>query len=427
MASQIANMEYATPEASTAGGLNKKMSGTDYFIHDLIHLFCKCIPSQHAAINQALEMLGTTHPNRDIILMTESLNFGALPTMLGVPSGHGIRPRGYIATGLNPITLASVDHPPFGGGQLPPPDAGWPSPEASGRRKGNKRANERQRQHFAPAQAAFVQELVRAGVERPPDVFLLDALYRLADRFVQMCPPSAEYPRSDAPETLRFAGGYPDSVRGRRLLDSRSSPAGNEVRPRPAWYVHEDMGPTNTAEKKKKVVFVCQGTVSTDLNRLVLPALAAFRDRADDVFLVVSLGKKGAALPAHVSVPPNARVVDYIPYDDVLPLCACFVTTGGYGSFQRALNHGVPLVMAATTEEKPESAARAEWAGVAVNLRMDYPSVDQLRQAVDRVLLDQKYRNRALEVKDEVASYDPVGVIIENIEEIAPSRFTSML
>jgi len=58
-------------------------------------------------------MLSDKHPDRPIILMTESLNFGALPIRFGAP---GIRPKGLIAVGLNPILLTSIDHPPFGPG-----------------------------------------------------------------------------------------------------------------------------------------------------------------------------------------------------------------------------------------------------------------------------------------------------------------------
>ena len=319
--------------------------------------------------------------------MTESLNFGALPMTLGVP---GIRPKGYIAVGLNPVLLTSIDHPPFGPGL--PPDS---SPEG---RERNKSANERQKQIFALSQTAFGEALMSVGAKKP-DIFLLDALYVLADRFIQMCTPSVEYPRSDAPKTLRFAGGYPKAPR--------------DLNPtRPAWW-HEV-----TSSNTRKIIFVCQGTVATDINNLVIPTMNALKERSD-IIVVVAVGKKGAVLPADVPIPSNCRVADYIPYDDFLPYCDVFVTTGGYGSFQRALNNGTPLVMAAETEEKPETAARAEWAGVAVNLRTSNPSIDQLEQAIDEILSNKKYKIRALEIQAEIAMYDPVGVIIENIEELA--------
>jgi UDP:flavonoid glycosyltransferase YjiC (YdhE family) len=154
-----------------------------------------------------------------------------------------------------------------------------------------------------------------------------------------------------------------------------------------------------------------------DFNQLVIPTMAALKDRSD-IIVIIALGRRGATLPTDLSVPSNCRVVDYIPYDSLLPHVDVFVTTGGYGSLQRALNNGTPLVMAGTTEEKPETAARAEWAGVAVNLRTAYPSVEQLGRAIDDVLTNERYKARAVEIQAEIARYDPVGVIVETMEEL---------
>ncbi len=96
----------------------KHLEGLDYFNHDLIHIFCKSLPSEHEAIQRALKMLSHEHPRRPVILMTESLNFGALPIVLGAP---GICPEGFIEVGLNPILLTSVERPPFGFGFRPVP------------------------------------------------------------------------------------------------------------------------------------------------------------------------------------------------------------------------------------------------------------------------------------------------------------------
>lgn len=368
------------------------MEGPDCFNHDLIHIFCKSLPSQHDAIQRALKMLSSEQPHRPVILMSESLNFGPLAIQLGAP---GLRPAGFVAIGLNPILLTSMDHPPFGTGMLPDT-----TPEGRAR---NRLANEAQKQVFAPSQAAFAEALASVGAGDPGH-FLLDALYALPDRFVQMCAPSVEYARSDAPATLRFAGGYPTTPR------STAEPAA-----RPAWWreVVED--------RTKKVIFVCQGTVAMDFEQLVLPTMAAFRDRAD-VTVVVALAREDAALPDLVEIPPNCRVEKYIPYDDILPHSDVFVTTGGYGSFQRALIHATPLVMAGTTEEKPETAARGEWAGVGVNLRTSYPSAGQIERAVDEILSNGRYKTRALEIQAEIAGYDPVGVVVETIEELASEK-----
>lgn len=309
--------------------------------------------------------------------------------------------------GLNPILLTSADTAPFGSGALP-------DRSPAGRARNALASAAQQAQVFAGAQAAWVEALGSVGARARPGEFLLDALYALPDRFVQMCTPSVEYPRSDAPDTLRFAGGYPTAV---------VSPEMTSCWKTPSWWDRVIATTRSGASpcKKKKIVFVCQGTIAMDFNQLVIPSLAAFEDRAD-VLVVIALGRIGLALPADVRVPANCLVEDYIPYDALLPHVDVFVTNGGYGSFQRALQNGTPLVVAGMTEEKPETAARAEWAGVAVNLRTSYPSVGQLRQAVDEVLANERYKTRASEIQAEIATRDPLGVIVENIEELAARK-----
>jgi UDP:flavonoid glycosyltransferase YjiC (YdhE family) len=338
-----------------------------------------------------MHKLKTQHPERQIFIMTESLNFSALALRLGAP---GLRPDGFIAIGLNPILLTSMDHSPFGSGMLPDR-----TPEG---RERNKIANAAQKEFFAPAQEAYTEALKSVGAE-PRDEFLLDSLYTLPDRFVQMCARSVEYERSDAPATLRFAGGYPNTKRTKSNWQV------------PKWW---DEVVTNKSDNGKKIVFVCQGTVAMDFKQLVFPTTKALQDRSD-VVLVIALGRPGISLPSDVRIPTNCHVEDFIPYDSILPHVDVFITTGGYGSFQRALKSGTPLIMAGTTEEKPESAARAERAGVAVNLRTTYPSTAQLSHAVDEVLGNPSFKTRAVEIQDEIAQHDPVGVIVECLEELA--------
>jgi UDP:flavonoid glycosyltransferase YjiC (YdhE family) len=346
------------------------------------------------AIQKALHELKTQQPERKVFVITESLNFSALALRLGAP---GLRPDGFIAIGLNPILLTSMDHPPFGSGMLPDR-----TPEG---RERNKIANAAQKEFFAPAQKAYEQALKSVGAE-PRDEFLLDSLYTLPDRFVQMCAPSVEYERSDAPSTLRFAGGYPTTKRTKSNWEV------------PYWW---DEVIINKNRAGKKIVFVCQGTVAMDFNQLVYPTMEALQHRSD-ISLVIALGRPGTTLANDTIIPPNCYVEDFIPYDSILPHVDVFITTGGYGSFQRALKSGTPLIMAGTTEEKPESAARAEWAGVAVNLRTTYPSVQQLTSAVDEVLANESFKKKALDIQTQIAGFDPVGVIAECLEELAEGR-----
>jgi len=179
--------------------------------------------------------------------------------------------------------------------------------------------------------------LKRLGARDTP-FFIRDANYHLLDRFVQMCTPSFEYTRSDAPQTLIFAGGLPSGLRD-------PSP---EL---PKWW--EDI----TFKGDKKLIFVAQGTVSMNPYDLIIPTMLAFQNR-DDILVVVALGKKGLSLPEGTLIPKNARVADFLPYDEILEFTDCFVSNGGYGAIQHGLSHGVPQLVAGEDADKAENCAR---------------------------------------------------------------------
>lgn len=66
--------------------------------------------------------------------------------------------------------------------------------------------------------------------------------------------------------------------------------------------------------------------------------------------------------------------------------------------------------------------ARGEWAGVAINLKTGTPTKEAIRAAVDELIANPKYRARAKELESEAAGFDPMSVIIQNIEELAAGR-----
>jgi UDP:flavonoid glycosyltransferase YjiC (YdhE family) len=168
-------------------------------------------------------------------------------------------------------------------------------------------------------------------------------------------------------------------------------------------------------KKEKKIVFVAQGTISMDPTDLIVPTMQALQDKKDLV-VVVALGKKGATLAADIAIPDNARVADFIPYDEILEFTDVFVSNAGYGAVQHSLSHGVPQVVAGVHADKAENAARVEWSGVGQNLRTDKPTVFALEKAVMEILNNPKYKKRAGEIQKEMQRYDPIKVIVENIE-----------
>ena len=136
----------------------------------------------------------------------------------------------------------------------------------------------------------------------------------------------------------------------------------------------------------RPVVHVTQGTVDNDdLSRLIEPTIEALAD--EDVTVVVTTGGRDVG-DIKVALPSNTHVAEYIPHDVLLPKVDVMVTNGGYGAVQRAVSTGVPLVVAGSTEDKPEVAARVAWSGAGINLKTGTPTPTMIRGAVREILDD---------------------------------------
>lgn len=194
-----------------------------------------------------------------------------------------------------------------------------------------------------------------------------------------------EYPR-DFPPTFRFVGPLPATLRS--------------TTPVPEWWDDLDDRP---------IVHVTQGTLANKhLDQLVAPTIEALADQ--DVQVVVSLGGRPVGdLPG--PHPGNTRIASYLPYDRLLPRTDLLITNGGYTTVQLALSHGIPVIVAGSTEDKAEVGARVRWSGVGATLGTDTPSPRKIRRAVDTVLADPGQRTRARAMAEEIAAAPGVAGI----------------
>ncbi len=103
-----------------------------------------------------------------------------------------------------------------------------------------------------------------------------------------------------------------------------------------------------------------------------------------------------------------------------------FVTNGGYGSIQHGLSHGRPLVVGGEHADKAENATRVEWSGAGINLHTNRPNSDKVYDAVREIITNPRHRTRAREIQAEIQKYDPVGVVIENIEVVTRLKSKSL-
>jgi UDP:flavonoid glycosyltransferase YjiC (YdhE family) len=160
------------------------------------------------------------------------------------------------------------------------------------------------------------------------------------------------------------------------------------------------------------LVYVTFGSVAGSFPQ-ALPvygvALQAVAELPVRVLLTVGRDLDLDALP---NAPDNIRVERWVPQQDVLSHAAAAVVHGGSGSTLGAIAAGVPLVVVPLFADQPQNARRVAevGAGLAVEPnREDVPAtVRPLRDAIETVLSDQSYRQRARALADELRAQPPV-------------------
>lgn len=213
---------------------------------------------------------------------------------------------------------------------------------------------------------------------------------------IQLCPPGFEYPRSDLPPQVHFVGA-----------PVLPMPAGFEP---PSWWPR--------LSESTRVVLVTQGTIATEPADLLGPCLEGLAGK--DVFVVATTG---GADPAVLGVmPPNAVAERFVPYSALLPRVDVMVSNGGFGSVQLAIAHGVPMVVAGTSEDKKEVTAHVDWSGTGLNLRTDRPSPRAIAEAVERVVSEPRFRERTLALQAQLAGRNPVEAAADLLEGLTLKR-----
>lgn len=313
-------------------------------------------------------------------------------TFVGVQALHrvAIGERPYtVLCGIIPLGITSRDTPPYGLG-LHPLRRGWLN-----RLRNRILTAVATRVVLRPVHQAADRMLAAMGAPTLEGRFFMDVL-RGSDLLAQFTVPEFEFPRSDAPDHLRFYGPMT------RLGASGVTP--------PEWFA--DLG-------RRPVVHVTQGTVAnTDFEELVRPTLRALA--GEDVTVVVTTG--GRPLADLGELPPNAYAGEFLPYDHLLPLTDVLVTNGGYGGLHHAMEHGVPIVVAGDSEDKVETSARVGWSGVGVDLRTSTPTVDAVRAAVLKVLDDPSYATASRRVGAAIAHSRGAGGFVDDLEDVVRTR-----
>jgi UDP:flavonoid glycosyltransferase YjiC (YdhE family) len=134
----------------------------------------------------------------------------------------------------------------------------------------------------------------------------------------------------------------------------------------------------------RPLVLVAPSTAHDSDNHLVRTALEALA--TEPVRVVATTNRVKPQRP--IEVPPNAVLVDWLSYSQLMPAAALVVSHGGHGTVARALGAGTPLLISPITGDMSETAMRVAWAKAGLSLPWRLCRPGPLRWAVRRLLGD---------------------------------------
>ncbi len=291
----------------------------------------------------------------------------------------------WVAVNIFPLMLSSRDTAPFGPGILPM--AG---------RLGRLRNAVLQKlaTRILMRDVAAHANAQRTSLGLPPRSELVFDYALSPFLYLQAGVASLEYRRSDLAPQVHFVGPMTD-------------PSTGDAQDLPSWW-------GDVVSSDRPVIHITQGTANTDPHELLIPSVRALAD--ENALVVATTG--GPAIDTLGTLPDNARAAEFIPHAALLPHVAVMVTNGGYGGVLSALTHGIPLVVAGATQDKPEVANRVQFARAGINLRTGTPTDADIRKAVLQVLADPTFRRGAQTIADDIARHRGARAASDLIESL---------
>lgn len=304
----------------------------------------------------------------------------------GIPFVKQKMNKPVIAIGVVPLAETSRDLPPAGLG-LPPAST------FLGRRRQDLMRYFTDKFIFGESMK-LINELFQSHGMHTPKGNLFDIITKEADLLLQSGTPGFEYYRSDLSRNVRFIGPLlPFSEKKQKAYQL------------PDQY-----------KKFCKRVLVTQGTVETDVEKILVPTLEAFRN-TDTLVIATTGGSHTRELKARFP-DSNFLIEDFIPFGDIMPQVDVYVTNGGYGGVLLSVQHKLPMVVGGMHEGKNEINARVGYFELGVNMKTEKPAPVQIKRAVEEVLKNTKYKKNTIVLANEFEQYNPAVLAEKYVNEV---------
>jgi UDP:flavonoid glycosyltransferase YjiC (YdhE family) len=166
------------------------------------------------------------------------------------------------------------------------------------------------------------------------------------------------------------------------------------------------------------LVLVAPSTAHDSENHLVRTALAALAN--EPVRVVATTNRVVPQAP--IEAPPNAALVEWLSYSQLMPAASLVISHGGHGTVARALGAGTPVLICPLIGDMSETAMRVAWAGAGLSLPWRLCRPAPLRWAARRILSDGSFAARAGELAAWGRKHDGAARGAELVERFALTR-----
>lgn len=164
----------------------------------------------------------------------------------------------------------------------------------------------------------------------------------------------------------------------------------------------------------KPLIYASMGTIQNRLLEVFNQIAEACKDL--DAQLVISLG--GSADPANLpAFAGNPIVVKYAPQLELLQKAQLTITHAGLNTTLESLSYGVPMVAIPIANDQPGVAARIAWTETGVVIPVKKLTVAKLREAVQTVLQESKYRDNARKMQVAIQNSGGVKLAADIVED----------
>lgn len=117
------------------------------------------------------------------------------------------------------------------------------------------------------------------------------------------------------------------------------------------------------------------------------------------------------------NVPENVIVVASAPHSQVFPVADLVITHAGHGTLMKALSHGLPVVCLPMGRDQNDNAVKIEFHGCGIQLSKK-ASPQRIRNAALRILVDSKFKQCAVQFKEEIHSNEQESQILGELDNL---------